>query len=348
VPWPRTALAWGLALAYSLALLGDQMLYVVLPTDPAAAGIAAASLGVILSANRVVRLAANSLGGALSDRLGRRRPYLLGMVLAFASTAGYLAADGFWSLLAWRLVWGIAFALISVGGTAIVLDLSSPGDRGRAVGTYQSLLQAGAGPARTLSALRRLDPHLLVPAYVSFASRFTHSGVLTATLGAYLTQLAPEAGSGGFAIPVASLTGSLLAAWRLIGMVEAPIAGRLLDRFGDRRLIAAAGVAVSLGGFSVLATGHGVSAVLAGVALVAIGEGFLHPAVVVWTGDGTPPSLRGIVMGGLATAGDLGAALGPLVGYALLAGVGLGPAYGLCAALLLSALAALAVFRPPS
>jgi MFS family permease len=196
--------------------------------------------------------------------------------------------------------------------------------------------------------LRRLDPHLLVPAYVSFASRFTHSGVLTATLGAYLTQLAPEAGSGGFAIPVASLTGSLLAAWRLIGMVEAPIAGRLLDRFGDRRLIAAAGVGVSLGGFSVLATGHGVSAVLAGVALVAIGEGFLHPAVVVWTGDGTPPSLRGIVMGGLATAGDLGAALGPLVGYALLAGVGLGPAYGLCAALLLSALAALAVFRPPS
>jgi hypothetical protein len=47
----RIALASGLALAYSLALLGDQMLYVVLPSHPAAAGIATASLGIILSAN---------------------------------------------------------------------------------------------------------------------------------------------------------------------------------------------------------------------------------------------------------------------------------------------------------
>ena len=40
----RHALAGGLALAYSLALLGDQMLYVFLPSNPAAAGIAAEAL----------------------------------------------------------------------------------------------------------------------------------------------------------------------------------------------------------------------------------------------------------------------------------------------------------------
>ena len=78
----RYVLASGLALAYSLALLGDNMMYVFLPSHPGAAGIAAASLGIVLSANRFVRLAANSLGGLLSDRLGRRRPYLLGMMLA--------------------------------------------------------------------------------------------------------------------------------------------------------------------------------------------------------------------------------------------------------------------------
>src|SRR5258705_274544 len=119
------------------------MLYVFLPSQPAAAGIAAASLGLVLSANRIVRLAANSLGGLLSDRLGRRRPYLLGMVLALASTSGYLVSDGLWSLLVSRVLWGVAFALLYVGGIAIMLDHCTDADRGRTVGFYQSLLQFG-------------------------------------------------------------------------------------------------------------------------------------------------------------------------------------------------------------
>ena len=397
----RHALAVGLALAYSFALLGDQMLYVFLPSNPAAAGIAAASLGLVLSANRLVRLAANSLGGLLSDRLGRRRPYLLGMVLALASTAGYLVSDSLWSLLVARVLWGIAFALLYVGGIAIMLDHSTDADRGRTVGFYQSLLQlgtllglvlsgfltdllgyrgtlaiyvpltalglgialwvlragdaapahpappaaAGSLPLGTLATLRRLDPRLLAPAYVCFATHFAGSGVLAATLGMYLKQLASEPGGSGWLVPVASLTGMLLATRRLAGMVEAPIAGHLLDRFGDRRIVAAAGVLAILAGFVTLAGGRSVALVIAGVVLVSVGEGFSQPAVVVWTGDGAPPHLRGVVMGGLSTAGDLGAALGPLVAYALLETAGLRSAYALGAALALSALLVLALVR---
>ena len=397
----RYVLASGLALAYSLALLGDNMMYVFLPSHPGAAGIAAASLGIVLSANRFVRLAANSLGGLLSDRLGRRRPYLLGMMLALASTTGYLVSDGLWPLLVCRVVWGVAFSLISVGGVAIILDRSRAHDRGRAVGSYQSLLQLGAlvglvlsglltdllgyrgtlaiyaplaalglgiawwtlprGPSGdgsggrgdsrprragpgTLATLRRLDPRLLVPAYLNFASLFAGSGVVMSTLGVSLKQLAAEPGASLF-VPVASLTGILLAVRRLAAMVEAPIAGHVLDRLGDRRIVAAAGALVSLAGLLVLATGRGVGLVIAGVVLTSMGEGLLHPAVVVWTGDGAPSHLRGVVMGGLATAGDLGAAIGPLVAYALLETAGLRAAYGLCAALMLSALLLLAAVR---
>lgn len=396
----RHALAVGLALAYSLALLGDQMLYVFLPSNPAAAGIAAASLGMVLSANRLVRLAANSLGGLLSDRLGRRRPYLLGMALALASTSGYLVSDSLWLLLVSRVLWGVAFALLSVGGIAIMLDHSTDADRGRTVGFYQSLIQlgtlvglvlsgvltdllgyrgtlaiyvpltalglgiaiwvlregdvapghhatpaAGATPLGTLATLRRLDPRLLAPAYVCFATHFAGSGVLAATLGMYLKMLVSEPGGGSWLVPVASLTGILLAVRRLAGMIEAPIAGHLLDRFGDRRIVAAAGVLAILAGFVTLAGGRGVVFVIAGVVLVSVGEGFSQPAVVVWTGDGAPPHLRGVVMGGLSTAGDLGAALGPLVAYALLETAGLRSAYALGAALALSALLALALVR---
>jgi MFS transporter, DHA1 family, multidrug resistance protein len=395
----RHSLAIGLALAYSLALLGDQMLYVFLPSHPAAAGIAAASLGLVLSANRIVRLAANSLGGFLSDRLGRHRPYQLGMILALVSTAGYLVSHSLWPLLVCRALWGIAFSLLAVGGISIMLDHSTAAERGRTVGMYQSLLQFGAvlglvlsglltdrlgyrgtlmiyvpltalglGVAlwvlrggheawartegavtqdsqSTLADLRRLDPRLLAPAYVFFVTRFAGSGVVMATLGIYLKMLAAEAGSSAWLMPVASLTGILLAVRGLAGMVVTPIAGYLMDRLGDRRLVAATGMLVLLAGLVVLVGGHGVGLVIAGVVLAAMGEGFSQPAVVVWTGDGAPPHLRGVVMGGLSTAGDLGAALGPLVGYALLETSGLRSAYALCAALTVSALLVLALVR---
>lgn len=394
----RHALAVGLAFAYSLALLGDQMLYVFLPSHPAAAGIAAASLGLVLSANRIVRLGANSLGGLLSDRLGRRRPYLLGMVLALVSTAGYLVSDGLWTLLLSRVLWGVAYSLLAVGGVAIMLDHSTLADRGRTIGIFQSLLQCGtllglvlsgfltdllgyrgtlmiyaplaavglgvamwvlrdgdfahpratvatvATEVSTLAALRRLDPRLLAPAYVCFVTHFAGSGVVMATLGVYLKMLAAEP-AAGWLMPVASLTGILLAGRRLASMVMTPIAGHLLDRFGDRRMVATGGLLVILAGFVVLVGGRGVGLVMAGVMLVAVGEGFSQPALVVWTGDGAPPHLRGVVMGGLSTAGDLGAALGPLVGYALLETSGLRVAYALCAVLSVSALLALALVR---
>jgi MFS family permease len=401
------AVAAGLALAYSLALLGDNMMYVFLPARPDAAGITAASLGIVLSANRFVRLATNSLGGLVSDRFGRRAPYLAGMVLALASTAGYLVSDSLWPLVVWRVVWGIAFSLISVGGIAIVLDLSRAENRGRAVGGYSSLIQLGAllgfvlsgvltdvvgyrgtlaiyvplaaiglgvalwtlrtAPAPMssaatpapeaardagaglgmLAAVRRLDRRLLVPAYANFVNLFAGSGVVMATLAVSLKQLAAEPGVT-LAVPVASLTGMLLAIRRLAGMVEAPIAGYLLDRLGDRRIVAVAGALVSLAGLVVLAGSGSVAAVIVGVALKSIGDGFLHPAIVVWTGDGAPPHLRGVIMGGLATAGDLGSAIGPLVAYALLEISGLRAAYVLCAVLMLSALAPLAIVRPAS
>jgi MFS family permease len=323
------------------------------------------------------------------------------MALALASTSGYLVSDSLWSLLVSRVLWGIAFSLLYVGGIAIMLDHSTDADRGRTVGFYQSLLQLGtllglvlsgfltdllgyrgtlamyvpltavglgvavwvlregdASPARevkavepgaeplgTLATLRRLDPRLLAPAYVCFATHFAGSGVLAATLGMYLKTLASEPGGGSWLVPVASLTGILLAVRRLAGMIEAPIAGHLLDRFGDRRVVAAAGVLVILAGFVTLAGGRGVALVITGVVLVSVGEGFSQPAVVVWTGDGAPPHLRGVVMGGLSTAGDLGAALGPLVAYALLETAGLRSAYALGAALAVSALLVLALVR---
>ena len=51
-------------------------------------------------------------------------------------------------------------------------------------------------------------------------------------------------------------------------------------------------------------------------------------------------------MGGYATANDLGGATGPIVGYAVATSLGLAWAYGLCVALMATALVALAIGQP--
>jgi MFS family permease len=387
----------------SLAILGDQMLYVVLPAHPEAAGVSVAALGIVLSANRFIRLAANPVSGQLLDRLGRRPPYLLGVVLAVLSTGGYLLAGSLAPLLACRLVWGVAFSLLAVGGITIVLDVTAAGVRGRSVGIYGSLVQLGtlvglalsgvlsdrigyrgtlavytpltalggivawlwvtetsparravaAAPTRperrglgdvrrVLGALRGLDRRLLAPMFASFASHLAGSGILSASLGLYLRQAAAR---GAFVTPVASLTGLLLASRRLVGMLVGPAAGHLSDRPGRRRPVARAGVLAKLAGYLALAgTDWGMTTILLGVGLTALGEAILHPAVTAWVGDGAPAERRATTMGGLATVNDLGAAIGPVAAYALASTIGLGAAYGLCALVML--LAALALSAP--
>ena len=137
----RLLLPLGTALA--LSLTGDSTLYAVLPNQFAAVGISLGAVGVMLGANRLIRIPGNLLAGGLNDRLGRRRLFLIGLFLGILSTISYGFVHGFWPLLAARLLWGIAWSLINVGGYAMVLDWSSSADRGRMTGFYQVSYMVG-------------------------------------------------------------------------------------------------------------------------------------------------------------------------------------------------------------
>jgi MFS transporter, DHA1 family, multidrug resistance protein len=132
-----------LGLAVCLSLLGDLTLYAVLVTQLDVLGLSLASVGVLLSVNRLVRIPGNLVAGVLFDRWGRRPLFLLGMVLGVLSTAGYGLARGFWPFLLARATWGVAWTLINIGGRTIALDVSSDADRGRVTGFYQAWMWAG-------------------------------------------------------------------------------------------------------------------------------------------------------------------------------------------------------------
>ncbi len=145
---PKKAI-WPLGIGTAFSLLGDATLYTVLPTHTSEVGIALASVGIILGINRAIRIFLNGPAGLLYDRLPRRPLFILGLFIGALSTALYAVSNGLWLLLLGRLLWGLSWSLIWVGGTTIVLDIASDQDRGHLMGLYQTWFFLG----QTLGAL---------------------------------------------------------------------------------------------------------------------------------------------------------------------------------------------------
>src|SRR5687768_11725493 len=88
------------------------------------------------------------VGGALGDRFGRRRVFLLGVAgFALASAACGLATSS-GQLIAARAVQGTAAAFLVPGSLALLSAAFAEDRRGRAIGTWSgfSAITAAAGP----------------------------------------------------------------------------------------------------------------------------------------------------------------------------------------------------------
>jgi len=400
----RVLLPLGFATATSVT--GNALLYAVLPSHAALAGISLGSVGLILGVSRFINIFLNSPVGALYDRVGRRPPFLIAMGLGTASTMVYALTTGFWPLFAARLVWGLAWALLLVGGYSIILDITTRAYRGQVTGTYQALILIGGslgallggfltdlmgyrptlliftgltglgalvaflflpetaspnrevgpdtppakakpGPVQALLAtLRGLDQRLLVTNYITFVRHFADTGVLVATFGLSLKlRFGDPAQFGRVSLGTASLTGVALAVRFVLMLGSAPLAGSLSDRLGHRWLVVQVGLLGQALGFLVLAWGWSEATIAAGFLLVALASGVILSSLMAWAGDLAPTGRKGLAIGGFITAGDIGAASGPFLGYVLAACWRLETVYMLCALLLLSAAGLLLAVR---
>ncbi len=142
-----------LGLGTALSLMGDATLYTVLPTHTAQAGIALGGVGVILGINRAVRVFLNGPAGLVYDRLPRRRLFVSALFVGALSTVVYAATRGFWPMLIGRLLWGLAWSGIWVGGATIIMDVTTAQNRGRWTGLYQTWFYLGAALGAFLGGL---------------------------------------------------------------------------------------------------------------------------------------------------------------------------------------------------
>ncbi len=145
-PWLRSMAPLPVAAAagaVAASLLGDQMLYVVMSARPDAWGLSAAAVGVLLSANRFVRLASNPLAAVAVNRWGWRGPFAWAMGLAVVVTLVYGWATAFWVLLIARMGWGVAWSALRLGGQWTVLDAATDDNRGLLMGSYSAITRLG-------------------------------------------------------------------------------------------------------------------------------------------------------------------------------------------------------------
>lgn len=353
--------------ALALALPGDTLLYLLLPLHAAAFGVSLPEAGVLLAANRLIRIVGYGWVARLYAGRGPRALCLGAGLGAVASTLAYGTLSGLWPLLIARLAWGLSFASLNIANQALATLVSEGALRrtGRmrmlvATGPTAALVAGGvaslwlgprlvfvvlamiAAPALAFAwrlpafqePMRGERPRLSRPGPLdawSFAMGFTLDGLFIFGLGLLVAARYPR--------EAVVATGLAMSLRYVTEVVLSGLGARLAQYVGALRVL----IIMSVGAASALALLAGSGAALwigAGGAIVlrALAQALAAPVIA----EAHPGEARIPALARQATWRDVGAGLGPLAAGVLLPVAPAAAVYG-GAALLLGATSLLLV-----
>jgi MFS family permease len=154
----RTVLA--LSVARFADALGNSMLYVIIPLYVVALPAPVVSMpetllvGVLISLYGLTNSLFQPITGALTDRAGRRKPFiLLGLFLMAGGTLAFLFADRYIDLIFIRILQGLGVALTIPASLALMTTSSVKRTRGGSMGLYSTMRVLGFGIGPLLSGI---------------------------------------------------------------------------------------------------------------------------------------------------------------------------------------------------
>ncbi|MGE8047323.1 MFS transporter [Pseudomonas kurunegalensis] len=325
----------------SLCLPSDVLLYLLLPMYAADFGVTLAEAGVLLAANRLVRIIGYGWVVRFYARHGDRAACSLAAFAAAVCALGNAMLSGFAALLVLRLVWGLCFATFNLStqtlATAEAQGAARRAGRSRATISIGPMLalplgalmaqaygprsvffvlcvcalfglwRARALPAQGHPITRRGGRRLRLPDSIatwSFIEGVTLDGLFIFGLSLYAQTHLGESG--------VLAAGVLMAVRYLSEMLFSPFGGRLADRFGPLRMLVVLSLATSLA--LLLFGSHWL---FIGAFFVLVLRALQLPLVMTLVALRNPQQ-RIQALAGNAVWRDIGAGLGPMLAGVLL------------------------------
>ncbi|MGU9811586.1 MFS transporter [Pseudomonas sp. LF052] len=329
------------ALTLALCLPSDVLLYLLLPMESQAFGITLAQAGVLLAANRLVRIFGYRHVLNFYARNGDRLTCMIAAGAATVCALGNSLLSGFAALLGLRLIWGLCFAALNL--STQVLATSEPAGAARRAGRSRAMIALGPMLALPLGGWLTLwagpRPIFVMLAGCCLAGLWVARGLPTAGHdlhstgrrfkwpdsvatwsfiegvaldGLFIFGLSIQAQKilGGDAVLIA---GGLMALRYASEMLLSPLGGRAAQRFGATSML------LLFSFLSALAlTAFGSYWVIVGAAAVLVLRALQLPLVTTLVAERNPGSMRVSALASNAVWRDVGAGLGPLLAGLLL------------------------------
>jgi len=216
-------------LGSSMAFMDGTVVNVALPAIQRGFDASGADAQWIIESYALFLAALLLVGGVLGDRFGRKRVFLVGVVVFTASSAACAAAQGTGQLVAARAIQGIGAALLVPGSLALLGANFPEAGRGRAIGTWSAFsgVTAAIGPVVGGFLVDHLSWHW------AFLLNVPIGVVLVLACLAKVPE--SRGNAGGLDLPGAALA-TLGLAGIVFAMIEAP------TRSGREDTVVAAGV----------------------------------------------------------------------------------------------------------
>lgn len=94
------------------------------------------TIGIILSCYTVAALCIRPFSGYFLDSFARKPLYLLAYFIFMTMFAGYIIASSLTLFILFRIIHGVSFGMVTVGGNTVVIDIMPSSRRGEGLGYY--------------------------------------------------------------------------------------------------------------------------------------------------------------------------------------------------------------------